>query len=681
VHTGSDMKIRDAIRLAFPIVAGVAVASCGASGSDPGSPPEPGSLDAGAGADGGEAPRFGNEKKLTSLTIDPAGPTLDVQDGAIVPLPLHAVAHFDDTSTATLSTGVSWSSTGFAVGRVDAAGLFTPGGAQGGEAIVNATYKGLAASAKIVVRLHVHSDPVGVSAADRAALAGAKSPDASVVWAYPYDGTVFPRGLGAPPLRSNGGAPGDVYSVHLTSPTFELESFAAIKPPSTFAIDPATWEAFAQSTRGKATLRVARLSAGTATVIAEHTWTIAPASMKGTIYYWANNLGRVERIKPGATAPDDFSAGVLPSSVTSNGNTFTCTMTCHTVSADGSTLVSGGDIFAGTYDLRANKVKFDKGGTPGAPDKRAWAMPALSPNGKYLVENASPLPGPPGASDGLFLTADGARVPNSGLDGVRFGMPAFSPDGTRLAYVDASNALALMDFDLAAGRGSNARALVQPGAAPALSAIGFPSVSPDASSVVYHRGTGLDTRGTRADLYLASTATAGQEIRLASLDGDAYPFAAGARDASYNFEPTLAPVASGGYFWVVFTSRRTYGNALTGAPADVKQLWVAAIDQTPVPGKDPSHPAFRLPGQAIDSLNMRGFWALDPCKGDGLACGSGTECCGGYCDAGDAGAPVCRSSVPACAAEGDHCAASADCCDAATGSTCINHVCSAPGPR
>ena len=28
--------------------------------------------------------------------------------------------------------------------------------------------------------------------------------------------------------------------------------------------------------------------------------------MRGTIYYWSNNLGRVLRIKPGAAAPDDF---------------------------------------------------------------------------------------------------------------------------------------------------------------------------------------------------------------------------------------------------------------------------------------------------------------------------------------------------------------------------------------
>jgi hypothetical protein len=116
----------------------------------------------------------------------------------------------------------------------------------------------------------------------------------------------------------------------------------------------------------------------------------------------------------------------------------------------------------------------------------------------------------------------------------------------------------------------------------------------------------------------------------------------------------------------------------------MKQLWVAAIEQKPEPGKDPSHAAFRLPGQALtfvdaggatqNSLNMRGFWALDPCKSDGSGCGTGSECCGGYCE--DAS---CKSAPPPCATEGDRCDKDADCCDATL--TCINHVCSQPKPR
>src|SRR5207248_4970385 len=112
--------------------------------------------------------------------------------------------------------------------------------------------------------------------------------------------------------------------------------------------------------------------------------------------------------------------------------------------------------------------------------------------------------------------------------------------------------------------------------------ISWPTVTPDAKWIAYHRGA-LDSRNGNAELFLASTATAGTEIRLGRLDGDGYPFAAGMRDVSWNFEPTFAPVPSGGYFWLVFTSRRTCGNLLTGTKDAVKQLWVAAIDLNPAP--------------------------------------------------------------------------------------------------
>jgi hypothetical protein len=341
-----------------------------------------------------------------------------------------------------------------------------------------------------------------------------------------------------------------------------------------------------------------------------------------------------------------------------------------------------------------------------------WSNAALTPDGKYIVENQlasqlSQLANPKGpALGGMYQTSDGTSVTNAGLPNEPLFMPAFSPDGTKLVWVGGSTsipsywitsnnpgALRAMDFNASKSPMlSNARDLVQVGSDPASTNITWPTLAPDGHWALYARsnGTVIDSRGvcngpncdysSRADLFLADTTTANAETRLAALDGDSYPFAAGPRDLHYNYEPTFAPVAAGGYFWVVFTSRRTYGNRMTGAPNVVKQLWVAAIDQTPTPGKDPSHPAFHLPGQGEDTLNLRGFWALDPCKGDGQGCASGTECCGGYCASGggDGGAPVCKSQAGLCAADGDKCQQASDCCGAATGTTCINHVCSEP---
>jgi hypothetical protein len=266
-------------------------------------------------------------------------------------------------------------------------------------------------------------------------------------------------------------------------------------------------------------------------------------------------------------------------------------------------------------------------------------------------------------------------------------MPAFSPDDQLLAYVDpTTHDLRAYDWDPVGKKATNDRLIVASASNASLPQIQFPTASPDHKWIVYQRGPGLGSLGIAGDLFVVSVASPGTEIPLDALNGASYPFAAGARDRDLDYEPTFAPVAAGGYFWVVFHSRRTWGNALTG-PAfvaegnGVKQLWVAAFDEAPQPGKDPSHAAFYLPGQDPTTLNMRGYWALDPCKGNGLGCQSGTECCGGYCGAGPDGGLQCSSTSSGCSQNGDKCAQTSDCCGASKGVTCINGVCSEPPPQ
>jgi len=165
-------------------------------------------------------------------------------------------------------------------------------------------------------------------------------------------------------------------------------------------------------------------------------------------------------------------------------------------------------------------------------------------------------------------------------------------------------------------------------------------------------------------------------------------------DTTLNFEPTINPVSSGGYYWVVFTSRRRYGNVAAAYPYDgwdgqnptpnwpiTKKLWVAAIDATT--GEiDPSHPAFYLPGQELTAGNMRGFWVVDPCEGLGSGCATGEECCTGFCrPGGDAGALVCSNKPSgACSQDLEACVTNADCCGAPDGYTCTNGRCAQPAP-
>lgn len=597
------------------------------------------------------------------LQILPPTATIDVVDGVSGPVDFEAMLGAD-------SVGAAWTVDISGIAGVDAKGLVTATGTQGGEVKLKATYNGLTAEATVIVNLKKTMNPSGIAPTEQTTLENGTDPDAAIQWTYPYDKTVFPKGLLPPELMWNNGGPDDSYLISYKGKHIDFKVFTKAAPPSRFTLDEQSWKELTESGKGgPVNLVVKRLPAGapTATVVVNHTWTIANGSLRGTVYYWANSLGRVLRIKPGSAAPDDFLLA---------GGQSGCS-TCHSVSANGSTLIIGGDIAPSTWDLLSNSAVLNLGNVGKTP--RNWAMPAISPNGKVLVENNAPLPGPPGGSDAMFDALTGMKLPNTGLDGIFLDMPAFAPNGTKLAYVDHNtHGLGVWDYDANAVMVSKPTDLVAAGADPSWNCIAFPSVSPDAKSIVYHRGvypSSLDTRFGPGALYLASIDQPGIEMRLTNLNGDIYPFAAGDRDRNFNYEPTFAPLNAGGYAWVVYTSRRTYGNRLTGGSGSVKQLWVAAIDQTIVPGQDPSHPGFWVPGQDMGTLNMRGFWALDPCKQTGAACTTGSECCNSNCVGG-----VCKDpDTNTCSTDGNFCDETHPCCNVT--SLCINNICSETPPQ
>ena len=141
------------------------------------------------------------------------------------------------------------------------------------------------------------------------------------------------------------------------------------------------------------------------------------------------------------------------------------------------------------------------------------------------------------------------------------------------------------------------------------------------------------------------------------------------------YQPTFLPVAVGGYFWLVAESERTYGNTLTDTNPNTrrKQLWVSAISTDPQQGTDPSNPGFWLPGQELGNQNMRGAWALDPCKPLGESCEAGFECCEGFCVFDPEVNDYVCGAQEGCSPSGSACETAEDCCD--TGAQCINGFC------
>jgi hypothetical protein len=146
----------------------------------------------------------------------------------------------------------------------------------GGAVDVTASYQGQTAVAKLTVQLHLQQNPGMVSSSVQQSLQGATTQDTTITWAHPYDGTVFPRGVGEAPLMWMNGGATDAYYVHLTSPTFELESYMTAAA-GRYDFDAATWQEFIDSTSGSAELKVSRWNGTTATLAADPHWTIGPA--------------------------------------------------------------------------------------------------------------------------------------------------------------------------------------------------------------------------------------------------------------------------------------------------------------------------------------------------------------------------------------------------------------------
>ena len=424
---------------------------------------------------------------------------------------------------------------------------------------------------------------------------------------------------------------------------------------------------------------------------------------------------------------------------------------CHTVAANGQALVTqASNINAQDYsntvfiDL-ANDTTMGAGISLAPTDNLAF--PALYKDGSLLLSSAG------GMINGdtttrLYSLPTGTLVPAvTGLpSGFQGALPAFSPDGMHVSFnfwagtfpattadagadsgTDAGSdaaiatglpldsdtrSLAILDFD-GTNAFSNPRLLYTPTNG---DPVVYSSFLPNSAGVVFevelantsgqwgytwHSNTSelwwVDVAsGTARRLDQLNGYNAAGAIYLPGNDTDAGATATHpqAQEPTLNYEPTVNPIASGGYAWVVFTSRRMYGNQAqlgpwVSDPRDYpwldevtdKKLWVAAIDLNAAPGTDPSHPAFYLPAQELHAGNARGYWSVEACLANGQSCITGTQCCGGYCQpGGDAGGLICTSQMPTCSGMYERCMMTSDCCGAAQGITCIDGVCSVSSP-
>jgi mono/diheme cytochrome c family protein len=555
---------------------------------------------------------------------------------------------------------------------------------------IHAIYHGKEATASLTVQVHLTDYGQGLSATSPEVVALNQNvavmndPATGITpLLYPYDKTVWPLGLTSPLLMWNAPQTGDVYHLSYREKNYTFDGYYTLSSlPGQMRLDQGVWDRMTASNdthNGPDTLKfeIDRYDSKTSTAYftSAQSWTIAPESLQGAIYYWTASqvgsvrTGHISRFQPGT--------GATPQAL--NGGT--C-MGCHAVNAKGTVLVADVDdnINDGTPDAghtTPSVAPYDNwsGTRPWAAfDITQSSAPltyqsnkfggnvALTPDGTLLVFGGPASP--PGSKYlSLGVVATGAVIANSGLDSVTLGtgeqnleMPAFSPDGTMLAVVESANGgdrdnvipaapetIAYLTFHQNGATGTfdpTLHAVVDGTSstfADAGAGLGYPSFTPDSTALAFHAGhtsTGCsgacdDTVTDDGNLFVATlglSADAGSGVVVG--DGGGSPGAPirlaaacdppNAADDNASVEPTFNPVQRGGYSWAVFTSMRQWGNkpwpssvTQTGHVNGKRRLWVSAVDTT-IGTTDPSHPAIFLEGQE-DTPNMRGFWTLSSC--------------------------------------------------------------------
>jgi hypothetical protein len=625
-----------------------------------------------------------------TLAIAPATATLDVTQLAALPTEAYKATFTSGGATKTVTP--IWSLADFTIGSINASGLFTPKGTIAGDVTVLANYEGISAKATlhVVVDLQdnlgdvtlpdgttISQSATGISPGNAKALgegadAGVDSgapvaePGPPSGWStlvYPYDQTVFPRGLLAPIAQFTAGSitPED-FRVTLDTTAFHWAGFGHVGNPADLqvAMDQSAWDGALLSAQpdpvtklATVTLSLVIASKGVAYGPYESHLIIAPGSLTGVIYYESYG-GDVVMSDAGNGGTDFGLWSVKPGSTLPPSNLQSGCVICHGVSAAGNTLTTGTDDPTIGHATGVYRIEGDGGYTHlatappnlpyaigGAVDSRGLGWGVVSPDGKIVLRGLNQFWGGDqllgwAVPDAPLLYADGGIAPLTTTIAVNNGFNMFAPswavDEKHLVYINATNAADAGS----AGTPSQSVGIVDVAAVLNEGGIGdggdYGAVTLSGPRTVYDStGSGSTPAGayTKVPTFLPDSATIVLEETLDNYTGYnhmlpdywAGPFVDG---ALYALQP-----GAGKYTHVELANANAsydpngknhnyephplpvqvggyYWVVFASLRQDAyptlsgpKKLWVTAITPGTAAGKDPSHPPFTLVNQSI----------------------------------------------------------------------------------